>query len=132
MRDRLERRILHETAGAVVNGHRSLRLPNITSISFPSVDSEALLTSLPGLAVSTGSACTSASLKPSYVLTAMGVPADAARSTLRLSVGRFNTGDEMDAAAAAIVAAIKQLSPANPSSLGDALRGTTSRIKEVA
>jgi cysteine desulfurase len=111
LRDRLERRIVDGVPGAIVNGHAELRLPNITSISFPGVDSEALLTSLPTIAASAGSACTSASLKPSHVLSAMGVSPDVARSTLRLSVGRFTTLDEVDAAAKAIVQAVQRLTP---------------------
>jgi cysteine desulfurase len=112
LRDRLERQILTAVPEAIVNGHSNFRVPNITSTSFPSVDSESLLTSLMNdVAVSAGSACTSASLKPSHVLTAMGVSAETARSTLRLSVGRFNTIGEIDAAAKAIVRAARRLSP---------------------
>jgi cysteine desulfurase len=143
LRDRFEQRILRGAPVAIVNGNAALRLPNITSISFPSVDSEALLTSLmipmgssgnPScqVAVSAGSACTSASLKPSHVLTAMGVSPDVARSTLRLSVGRFNTREEVDVAAEAITQSIQQLLPGGPPVTGERRILGVNSVAEVA
>src|SRR5581483_6291881 len=89
---------------------RSQRSPIVCNISFPGADPEAMLVGLQDIAVSFGSACTAASAKPSYVLKAMGLSDDLARSSLRLSVGRFNTIEEIDRAIAVVVATISRLS----------------------
>lgn len=96
LRDRLEAALV--AAGAVVNGSRERRLAGTTNLGFPGVDGDALMKRMPDVAVSASSACTSAQLQPSYVLGAMGLPEDRIRSSLRLSLGRFTTEAEIDAA----------------------------------
>lgn len=98
LRDRLEHGILEAIAGTVVNGDRSERLPNTTNISFDHVEADALLMALDleGIAVSTGSACSSGSLEPSHVLRAMGLPAPRATNALRFSLGLDNTAAEIE------------------------------------
>lgn len=96
LRDRLEKGLL-TIEGARVNGSRQFRLPHTTNISFPGVDGEALLAGLgKDVALSSGSACTSASMEPSYVLKALGVEDQLAHSSLRLGLGRFTTEEEVD------------------------------------
>jgi cysteine desulfurase len=96
LRDRLERGLL-TIRGARVNGSREHRLPQVTNISFPFVDGEALLAGLgKDIALSSGSACTSASMEPSYVLKALGLEDELAHSSLRLGLGRFTTEEEVD------------------------------------
>ena len=98
LRDRLEAGILDRVPGAVVNGAPDARVPNTTSISFAGVEAEALLIALDleGIAVSTGSACSSGTLEPSHVLRAMGFPARRVQSSIRFSVGLGNTDAEID------------------------------------
>jgi cysteine desulfurase len=95
MRDRLEQGLV-AGAGALVNGADAPRLAGTLNISFPGIDAEELIARLPGLAVSTASACTSASRQPSYVLGALGFDDDRVRGSLRLSVGRFTTERDVD------------------------------------
>jgi cysteine desulfurase len=97
MRDRLERGLL-EVKDTMVNGDRENRLPGTTNISFKRVEGEAILLHLDryGIAASSGSACTSGSLEPSNVLRAMGIPFDYAHGSIRLSLGRFNTEEDVD------------------------------------
>lgn len=98
MRDRLEKEILKEIPDCRVNGHPEKRLPNTTSISFEYVEGEAILLSLSevGICASSGSACTSGSLEPSYVLRAMGVPFTAINGSIRFSLSRYNTKEDID------------------------------------
>jgi cysteine desulfurase len=114
LRDRLETRILSRISGCVVNGDCEHRSPIVSNISFLGVDGEELLTDLSGIAVSSGSACTSVDAKPSYVLTAMGRSAELARASLRMSVGRFTTVEEVDAAAEIIIRTILNLRLTEP------------------
>jgi len=109
LRDRLEGSILGAVAGSSVNGDATNRLPNTTNLSLAEIEVNALLASLPDLALNTGSACTSAHPEPSPVLCAMGIPAELAGSSLRLSLGRFTTGDEVDHAAARITQEVTRL-----------------------
>lgn len=109
LRDRMERRILDAVEGSFRNGDTDNRLPNTSNLSFESVEINALLASLPDLALNTGSACTSAHPEPSPVLLAMGVPEELAGSSLRLSLGRFTTEEEVDRAAARIVEEVSRL-----------------------
>ena len=98
MRDRLESELckLEET---YVNGNTDFRMPHVTNISFKHVEGEGLMMTFnQNIAVSSGSACTSASLEPSYVLVSMGLGDDLAHSSLRLSLGRFTTDEEIDMA----------------------------------
>ena len=105
LRDRLESGILALVPNAIVNGHPLQRSPIVTNISFADADGESLLVDLKHVAASSGSACTSASAKPSYVLNAMGVEDHLAKSSLRLSVGRFTTEEEIEIAIKAVATA---------------------------
>ncbi len=98
LRDRLETGILAAVTGAFVNGDRDRRVPNTSNISFEGIEAESLLIALDleGVAVSTGSACSSGSLEPSHVLRAMGLSSARARNSLRFSLGSGTTIDEVD------------------------------------
>ncbi|HMB82382.1 MAG TPA: aminotransferase class V-fold PLP-dependent enzyme, partial [Vicinamibacterales bacterium] len=98
LRDRLETGILRNVPGTAVNGTRDQRVPNTTNISFERVEAESLLIALDleGIAVSTGSACSSGTLEPSHVLKAMGLPSHRTQNSLRFSLGMFSTEDEVD------------------------------------
>ena len=98
LRDRLEEGILRAVPGTAVNGTRTARVPNTSNISFDRVEAESLLIALDleGIAVSTGSACSSGTLEPSHVLRAMGLPAHRTQNSLRFSLGMFSTEEEVD------------------------------------
>jgi cysteine desulfurase len=98
LRDRLEAGILASVPGTVVNGAGALRVPNTTNISFDRIEAESLLIALDleGVAVSTGSACSSGTLEPSHVLKAMGFPAHRTQNSLRFSLGMLSTEEEVD------------------------------------
>ena len=96
LRNKLEIGILHNIADVNVNGYLENRLPNLTNISFGNVDGENLLISFRDIAVSSGSACTSASVEPSYVLKAIGLSDDLAYASIRFSLGKYTTEDEID------------------------------------
>ncbi len=98
LRDRLETNILASVPGTVVNGDPARRVPNTSNISFEGIEAESLLIALDleGVAISTGSACSSGSLEPSHVLRAMGLPTARARNSLRFSLGSATTADEID------------------------------------
>ena len=98
LRDRLEDGILHSVPGTATNGTRASRVPNTTNISFDRIEAESLLIALDleGVAVSTGSACSSGTLEPSHVLKAMGFPPHRTQNSLRFSLGAFSTEDEVD------------------------------------
>jgi cysteine desulfurase len=96
LRDRLEQGILQNLPQTNVNGFLGNRLPNLTNISFGGVDGEKLLDSFRDIAVSSGSACTSASVEPSHVLKAIGIEDELAYSSIRFSLGRFTTEEEID------------------------------------
>ena len=109
LRDRLEQGLLR-IDGAKVNGSREHRLPHTTNISFSGVDGQALLAGLgKDVALSSGSACTSASMEPSYVLKALGVDDDLAHSSLRLGLGRWTTAAEVDYAIGRIGETVRRL-----------------------
>lgn len=116
LRDRLEAGILSGVSHAFVTGDASNRLPNTTNIAFEYVEGEAILLLLNklGIAASSGSACTSGSLEPSHVMRAMGVPFTAAHGTVRFSLSRYNTQQEIDRVVEAvppIIAQLRKLSP---------------------
>jgi cysteine desulfurase len=98
MRDKLEQGLLDSIPHSMLNGHKTERLPNTTSVSFEFVEGEAILLHLDrfGICASSGSACTSGSLEPSHVLRAMGVPFTAAHGSIRFSLSVYNTEDEVD------------------------------------
>jgi cysteine desulfurase len=116
LRDRLERGVLAQVEYAVVNGKGAPRVPNTTNIYFDHIDGEAMVISLDlrGLAVSTGAACSSGAIEPSHVLVAMGLRADRARASLRFSLGKQNSAEDVDLALALVpeaVARLRELSP---------------------
>ena len=92
-----------------LNGDEDQRLPGNLNVSFGDVDGDTLLTALDDLAVSTGSACTSATVEPSYVLKALGVPDDLAHASIRFTVGRYTTRDEVDYAARRVATTVEKL-----------------------
>jgi cysteine desulfurase len=98
LRDKLEQALLAKVPNAMVNGDPKNRLPNTTSVAFEYVEGEAILLMMNeyGICASSGSACTSGSLEPSHVLRAMGVPFTAAHGSIRFSLSRYNTEDEID------------------------------------
>ena len=111
LRDRLESRLLSTCEPAEVNGSREHRLPNTLSIAFPGCDGDALLVALDleGVCCSLGSTCASGSSEPAPLRVAMGCPPDVIRSTLRFSLGRENTEDEIDAAVERIAGVVGRL-----------------------
>jgi cysteine desulfurase len=109
LRDRLDGAIRGVLAGVTLNGHPVDRLPGNLSLSFAGVDGERLIASLRDLAVSSGSACTTASAEPSHVLRALGVPEALAKATLRFGLGRFTTAAEVVFAAETVVSAVRRL-----------------------
>src|SRR5215469_1195955 len=116
MRDRLEQTLLSQTDSMGVNGAGAPRVPNTTNLYFDSIDGEALVIALDlrGLAVSGGAACSSGATEPSHVLTAMGLRPDRARASVRFSLGKQNTPEDLDYALALIpetVARLRALSP---------------------
>ena len=98
MRNKLEKGLLETISHSMLNGHKTERIPNTTSVSFEFVEGEAILLHLDrfGICASSGSACTSGSLEPSHVLRAMGVPFTAAHGSIRFSLSIYNTEDEVD------------------------------------
>jgi cysteine desulfurase len=114
LRDRLERAILRELPDAVRNGDPDARLPHLANLSFPYVEGESLIMGIKELAVSSGSACTSASLEPSYVLKSLGLGDELAHSSIRFSLGRFTTEAEVDFAAARVAAEVRRLREMSP------------------
>jgi len=116
LRNRLHDNILQKIEGAHLNGHPDKRLPNNLNISFESVEGEALLMNLDleGISSSSGSACSSGSTEPSHVLTALWLSPELSRGSLRLTLGRFTTEEEVDRVAevlARTVAHLRSLSP---------------------
>jgi cysteine desulfurase len=119
---------LRRLDGVHLNGEAAPRLPEILNVSFEGVEGESLVTALPMLAVTTGSACSSASGEPSYVLRALGRSTQLAQSSLRFSLGRGTTEQDVDAAAHAVITQVERLrsvSPANAS-------GTTRQVADSA
>lgn len=114
LRDRLQQRICDALPDAVVNGDVEHRLPHMTNISFPYVEGESLIMGIKEVAVSSGSACTSASLEPSYVLKSLGLGDELAHSSIRFSLGRFTTEEEVDFAADRLIAEVKRLREMSP------------------
>jgi len=116
LRDRLEEALLRQCPAAKLNGHKQMRLPTTTNVSFESIEGEAILLHLDefGIAASSGSACTTGSLEPSHVMRAMGIPYTFAHSSTRFSLSRYTTSSEIDAVIAAmppIVEKLRSLSP---------------------
>ncbi len=114
LRDRLKDRILKLVDEVYINGSMEKRLPNNLNLSFAYVEGESLIMGLKDVAVSSGSACTSASLEPSYVLKALGVGEELAHSSIRFGLGRFNTEEEVDYVAAKVSEIVKRLREMSP------------------
>ena len=111
LRNRLEEAILAQVPGTAINGDREPRVPNTTNISFEAVEAESLLIALDleGIAVSTGSACSSGTLEPSHVLRAMGLPSPRTQNSIRLSLGAGNTDAEVDFVVSKLPAIVSKL-----------------------
>ena len=111
LRDRLEATVVKDIPGTAVNGAPDARVPNTTNISFDRVEAESLLIALDleGIAVSTGSACSSGTLEPSHVLRAMGFPAHRTQNSLRFSLGLFSTAADVDRVVAVLPALVEKL-----------------------
>ena len=107
-------RLTSELDYIFLNGHPTERLPNNLNLSFGFVEGESLMMGVSELAVSSGSACTSASLEPSYVLRALGVGDDLAHSSIRFGMGRFTTVEEVDYTAEQMISAVKRLREMSP------------------
>jgi cysteine desulfurase len=114
MRDRLKVKLLAELDETYINGTMEHRLPHNLNISFAYVEGESLLMGINDIAVSSGSACTSATLEPSYVLKALGAGDDLAHSSIRFGVGRFNTDEEIDYTADKVIEVVRKLRELSP------------------
>jgi cysteine desulfurase len=114
LRERLRTRIMGELPESYLNGHPEERLPGNANISFAYVEGEGLMMGIKDVAVSSGSACTSASLEPSYVLRALGVGDELAHSSIRFGIGRFNTEAEVDFVADLVVREVSRLREMSP------------------
>ncbi|HXP85042.1 MAG TPA: IscS subfamily cysteine desulfurase [Bryobacteraceae bacterium] len=114
LRDKLKDRLLAALDEVYINGTQEHRLPNNLNISFAYVEGESLLMGINDIAVSSGSACTSATLEPSYVLKALGAGDDLAHSSIRFGLGRFNTEEEVDYVAAKVIDVVRKLRELSP------------------
>lgn len=114
LRDRLHKGITDVLDEVILNGHPEHRLPGNLNISFAFVEGEGLMMAIKDVAVSSGSACTSASLEPSYVLRSMGLDEDLAHSSIRFGLGRFNTEEEVDYVINLVVEKVKKLRDMSP------------------
>jgi len=114
LRDKLMHKLQSELDETYINGTMEHRLPNNLNISFAYVEGESLLMGINDIAVSSGSACTSATLEPSYVLKALGAGDDLAHSSIRFGLGRFNTEEEVDYVAAKVIDVVKKLRELSP------------------
>ncbi|MBF0285513.1 MAG: aminotransferase class V-fold PLP-dependent enzyme, partial [Magnetococcales bacterium] len=114
LRERLRRGIMDQLTHVTVNGHLEHRLAGNLNLSFAFVEGESMMMAIKGVAVSSGSACTSASLEPSYVLRALGVSVELAHTSIRFGLGRFTTPDEVDQVVAMVVTAVQRLREMSP------------------
>ena len=114
LRDRLWKKLTSQLDSVVLNGHSERRLPGNLNLSFAFVEGEGLMMAIKDVAVSSGSACTSASLEPSYVLRSMGLDEDMAHSSIRFGLGRFNTEEEVDYVADLVVSKVRRLRDMSP------------------
>jgi cysteine desulfurase len=114
LRDRLKARLEAALDDVYVNGSMEHRLPNNLNMSFAYVEGESLLMGIKDIAVSSGSACTSASLEPSYVLRALGIGDDLAHTSIRFGLGRFNTEEEVDYVADRVIETVRKLRELSP------------------
>jgi len=114
LRERLRGALWTQLEAIQLNGHPTERLPGNLNVSFEFVEGESLLMALKGIAVSSGSACTSATLEPSYVLQAIGLRDELAHSSIRFGLGRGNTADEVDFVAAEVIENVRRLRALSP------------------
>jgi cysteine desulfurase len=114
LRERLRKGIMDQLPETYLNGHPTERLPGNANISFAYVEGEGLMMGMKEVAVSSGSACTSASLEPSYVLRALGVGDELAHSSIRFGIGRFNTEAEVDFVVDLVVREVSRLREMSP------------------
>ena len=112
LRQRFLSGVLRALPQTVLNGDAEQRLPGNLNLSFPGIPAPALMEACPGLALSTGSACTAAEIEPSFVLRALGLSDELAAASLRIGLGRFTTADEVDFAVSTLAAAVRQLGQA--------------------
>ena len=113
-RDRLHKKITDSLDEVLLNGHPDKRLPGNLNLSFSFVEGEGLMMAIKDVAVSSGSACTSASLEPSYVLRALGVGEENAHSSIRFGLGRFTSDEEVDYVAALVIEKVNTLRDMSP------------------
>jgi cysteine desulfurase len=114
LRDRLKEGLFAELDELYINGSMTHRLPHNLNCSFAYVEGESLLMGINDVAVSSGSACTSATLEPSYVLKALGVGEDLAHTSIRFGLGRFNTEEEVDYVVSRVVETVNRLRELSP------------------
>lgn len=114
LRDRLHAGITSQLDEVYLNGHATQRTPNNLNLSFAYVEGESMMMGMSDIAVSSGSACTSASLEPSYVLKSLGVGDELAHSSIRFSVSKFNTVEEIDHTVAKVVSVVRKLREMSP------------------
>jgi len=114
LRDRLTKAIMTQLDETFINGSMEHRLPHSVNISFAYVEGESMLMGINDVAVSSGSACTSATLEPSYVLKALGVGEDLAHTSIRFGIGRFNTEEEVDYVVSRVVETVQRLRELSP------------------
>jgi cysteine desulfurase len=133
LRDRLEQGLLAQVLHAQVNGSRAHRTPNTTNISFSFIEGEALVIALDlkGIACSTGAACSSGAIEPSHVLTAIGLPPEEARASLRFSLGRENTEEDVEfvlSVVPGVVERLRELSPVYKKPVAEPSSARTTRV----
>src|SRR5215207_8484351 len=114
LREKLREGITSQLTDVYLNGHPTERLPGNLNLSFAYVEGEGLMMGIKDIAVSSGSACTSASLEPSYVLKALGVGDELAHSSIRFGLGRFTTEEEVEFTIDAVVRAVGRLRTLSP------------------
>ena len=114
LRDRLHKKLTDALDETVLNGHPEQRLCGNLNLSFAFVEGEGLMMAIKDVAVSSGSACTSASLEPSYVLRSMGLDEELAHSSIRFGLGRFNTEEEVDYVADLVISKVRKLRDMSP------------------
>jgi cysteine desulfurase len=114
LRDKLKDKLFSDLDEVYINGSMEHRLPHNLNISFAYVEGESLLMGINDVAVSSGSACTSATLEPSYVLKALGAGDDLAHSSIRFGLGRFNTEEEVDYVGEKVVSVVRKLRELSP------------------
>jgi cysteine desulfurase len=114
LRERLRTTLQQGLDAVTLNGHPTQRLPGTLNLSFAHIQGEALLMALKDIALSSGSACTSASIEPSYVLRALGLPDELAHGSLRFGLGRFTTEAEVDYTSAEVIRVVQRLRAISP------------------